>query len=255
MPRYTYHPADLQPLTGATAYSMSLRGCLVSKSGSLVKHSRSLLLRTMCHFRCTAIIQKLIKKLTETALRLKQNLGSAINEGQKLSMRINSALDRTTELTEDDISHLRQVDKRLQDLEKILQQMMDGIDGKLKGFDPAGVKWDKLDDSEIILWLEFSPDAARPSYNADAWAENGMMEPLEVRVKLWSGGKRKPWGMDDGKNHSDLGGCDGSPIQHFHQCYLFHELWDHANVGTWGMLHLRSLWIEIIPHRSGNFSI
>lgn len=62
-------------------------------------------------------------------------------------------------------------------------------------------------------------------------------------------------GLDDRQNHSDLSGCEGSQMQHFHQCYLFHELWDHADVGTWGMLNLRSIWIEVKPHRSGDFVI
>lgn len=86
------------------------------------------------------------------------------------------------------------------------------------------------------------------------------MEPIEVKVKLWSidihdPDDKEPWGLDDGQNHSDLGGCEGSQMQHFHQCYLFHELWDHADVGTWGMLNLRSIWIEVMPHRSGDFVV
>ena len=146
---------------------------------------------------------------------------------------------------------LRHVNTRLQDLEKSIQQMINGMHERLEGFDPRGTEWDKWDDSEIILWLEFSSDTARPAYNADAWAEDGMMEPLEIRVKLWSCGERRSRGLDDGKNHSDRGGCEGSPMQYFHQCKLFHELWDHADVGAWGMLNLQSIWIEIIPHRSG----
>ena len=255
MPRHTYHPADLQPLTGATRVLDELAGmpCIEIRSAGeaftrlAAAGDVPLLLRRY--------YAKVGKKLTETELRLKQNLRSCKSEGAKLSWRIESVLDRTTKLTEEDLNRLRYVNQRLQDLERILQQMIGGIHERLEGFDLTVVEWDSWDGSDIILWLEFSPDAARPAYNADAWAEDGMMEPLEIRVKLWSCGERRSWGLDDGKNHSDLGGCEGSPMQHFHQCYLFHELWDHADVGTWGMLHLRSIWIEIIPHRSGDFNI
>jgi hypothetical protein len=87
------------------------------------------------------------------------------------------------------------------------------------------------------------------------------LEPIEIRAKIFAAWKRdtreetRPWGLNDGQNHSDLSGCEGHPLQHFSQSYLFHELFDHANAGLWGMLHLQSLWIEIIPHRSANFQI
>ncbi|MDP2815873.1 MAG: hypothetical protein Q8O19_04265, partial [Rectinemataceae bacterium] len=101
-------------------------------------------------------------------------------------------------------------------------------------------------------------DAERPAYDPATWAEDYLMESLEIKVNVWerprSDTERIQWGLDDGQNHSDLGGCEGSPMQHFHQCYLFHELLDHADVGYWGMLNLRSIWIEVMPHRSGTFT-
>lgn len=203
---------------------------------------------------------KVGKQLTDTVTRLRKNLGSAVSEGWNLAMRINLALDRL-ELTEEDLNRLRHVNNRLVELEKSLKQMVEGMRERLEGLDPSGVEWDKWDSTEINLCVEIGPDSERPAYDPDTWAEDGKMEPMEIRARIWQSWKRNateeksPWGLDDGQNHSDMGGCEGHPLQHFHQCYLFHELYDHAHVGLWRMLHLRSLWIEIIPHRSGDFTI
>jgi hypothetical protein len=201
---------------------------------------------------------KVGKKLDETEVRLKKYLRSAKVEGEKLSSRIHKTLGHS-ELTEEEMNRLRHVNTRLQDLEKILQQKIDGMHERLEGFDPAGVEWDEWDAGEIILWLRISTVAERPAYDPATWGEDYLMESLEIRVAVWerprSDAAKVPWGLDDGQNHSDLGGCEGSQMQHFHQCYLFHELWDHADVGTWGMLNLRSIWIEVMPHRSGDFVV
>lgn len=201
---------------------------------------------------------KVGKRLTDTEIRLKKYLRSTRSEGQKISSRINNALGHT-ELTEEKLIRLRHVNTRLQELEKILQQKIDGMHERLDEFNPAGVEWDECDAGEIILWLKIGSDAERPAYDPDTWTEEYLMKSLEIRVTVWEAARREAdeerWGLDDGENHSDLGGCEGSQMQHFHQCYLFHELWDHADVGFWGMLNLRVLWIEILPHRSGDFRI
>lgn len=193
--------------------------------------------------------------------RLKQNLSSAEHAGWKLAMRINSTFGHL-KLTDENLARLRHVNHRLLELEKSLKQMVDGMRERLDGLDPSGVVWDVWDGVDIILRLSIGPDPERPAYDPEAWTETGLMEPLEIRVKLW--GQRweretavdnNLWGTDDAQNHSDLSGREGHPLQHFPQSYLFHELFDHANVGVWGMLHLQSIWIEIIPHRSGNFYI
>lgn len=200
---------------------------------------------------------KVGEKISKTEVSLKKYLKSAKYEGLNLYWRIESALGHT-DITEKDLSKLHHVNTRLQALEKTLRQMLDGMRKRMEGFNPSGVEWDDWDNAEIILWLRFEPDVERPAYGQD-WYKSGLMEPLDIRVTIMVPVKRNteqtPWGLDDGQNHSDLGDCEGSPMQHFHQCYLFHELWDHADVSTWGMLNLRSLWIEVVPHRSGNFTI
>lgn len=255
---HTYRPSDLEPLTGATRLldEISRMPCIqINSAGEAFTQLAS---AEDVPLPLRRYYAKVGKKLTETEARLKKYLRSTRSEGGKLSSRINKGLGHA-ELTEEELNRLRHVNTRLQDLEKILQQKIDGMHERLEGFNPAGVEWDEWDAGEMILWLEIGPDAERPAYDPAKWAEDNNMEPLQIRVPLYESTRRKSekerWGLDDGQNHSDLGGCEGSQMQHFHQCYLFHELWDHADVGFWGMLNLRSIWIEVIPHRSGDFAI
>ncbi len=257
---HTYRPSDLEPLTGAIRALHSIDGlpCIelmhAGEAFTLLASAQDVP-PPLRHY-----YAKVGKRLTDTVNRLKRNLRSSESEAWKLERRINSALD-DVELTEANMSQLRHVNNRLMGLEKSLKQMTDGMCERLEWLDPSGVAWDEWDSTEIKLWIEIGPDAERPAYNPDAWAEAGLLEPIEIcaRItrswKLDATEKKKSWGLDDGQNHSDMSGCIGHPMQHFNQCYLFHELFDHANVGIWGMLNLRALWIEILPHRSGDFTI
>lgn len=260
MPRHTYRHSDLEPLTGSIRALESIDGLpcieirLAGEAFTLLAAADDVPPPLRRYY------AKVGKKLTALGARLKQYLHSAEHAGWKLAMRINSTLDHLV-LTDEDLAHLSYVNNRLLELEKLLKQMVDGMRERLKGLDPSGVEWDVWDDLDIILWLRIGPDPERPTYDPEVWAEAGLMQPLEIKVKVWQCWERetvsdkKPWGLDDGQNHSDMGGCEGHPLQHFSQSYLFHELFDHANVGVWGMLHLQSIWIEIIPHRSGDFVI
>ena len=260
MSLHTYRPSDLEPLTGAIRALHSIEGlpCIelrhAGEAFTLLASAQDVP-PPLRHY-----YAKFGKKLTDTVIRLKKNLRSAESEAWKLERRINSAMD-DVELTEANMSQIRHVNNRLMDLEKSLKEMADGMCKRLDGLDTSGVAWDEWDSTEIKLWIEIGPDAERPAYNPDEWAEAGLMEPIEICIRITRSWKldamevKKPWGLDDGQNHSDMGGCEGHPMQHFNQCYLFHELWDHANVGLWGMLNLRALWIEIMPHRSGDFTI
>lgn len=259
MPDQNYRPSDLETLNGATRLldELGRSPCidlrLAGEAFTQLASGEDVPLRLRRYY------ENVGKKLTATELRLKKYLRSTGHEGEKLSWGIRSTFHRDN-LTEEEITKLRHVNARLQALEKTLQDKMNGMFDRLEGLDPADVEWDRWDGTGIILWLSFEPEKERPSYNADTWAEDGIMEPIEVKVEIRCHGKRdpddkEPWGLDDGQNHSDLGGCEGSQMQHFYQCYLFHELWDHADVGTWGMLNLHSIWIEVMPHRSGDFVI
>ena len=255
MPRHNYRQADLLPLTGSIR---AIRYLNIKNHVESIGEALTLLASAedvpppLCRY-----YAKVGKGLTEKITRLNRYLCSVEREGENLSRRINSALGRLN-FTEEDMNRLRHVNSRLLELEKSLKQMIDGMRKRLDGLDPLGVKWDEWDMVEIILWLRVGTDPERPSYDPDnKWAEGGLMEPLDIRVELnecWNldnAEGEEPWGLDDGQNHNDLGGA----MRDFHQCYLFHEIYDHADVGFWGMLHLRSLWIEIIPHRSGDFYI
>ena len=257
---HTYRHSDLEPLTGAIRALHSIDGlpCIeirhAGETFTLLGLAEDIPPPLRLYY------AKVGKKLTDTVTRLKQNLRSSESDWWKLERRVNSALE-SLELTEEDMSRLRHINNRLMELEKSLRKMADGMCERLEGLDPSGVEWDDWDSTEIKLRVEIGSDSERPTYAPNAWAENGEMEPIKIcaRItrswKLDATEKNKPWGLDDGQNHSDLGGCEGSQMQHFQQCYLFHELFDHSNVGIWGMLNLRALWIEILPHRSGDFKI
>lgn len=257
MPYKTYRHSDLQHLTGSVQMlgDISRLPCIEIRNAgdafALLASAEDVPSSLRRYY------SKVGKVLTRTECRLKKHLRTAESDGEKLSARIHSALDHV-ELPEEYIARLHHVNARLQALEKSLQQMIDGMHDRMEGLNPLGVEWDDWDRSEINLCLNFKPDAERPAYNNNL-DECGLLEPLEIRVSIStqvrSNVEKEPWGLDDGQNHNDLAGCEGSPMQHFHQCYLFHELWDHADVGYWGMLNLHSIWVEFIPHRSGNFTI
>jgi hypothetical protein len=257
MPRHPYCPADLPPLAGALR---ALEPGLGSEIRLAAQAFNLLASATDIPPPLHRYYEKVGKKLTLTAKRLSQNVNSAVGDGWKLTMRIDSALGRLP-LTEEELERLRHVNNRLLELEKSLKQMVDGLRQRLEGLDPSGLESDEWDGVDIILWVNISAAPERPAYDPDTWSETGILEPIEIRAKIFAAWKRdtreetRPWGLNDGQNHSDLSGCEGHPLQHFSQSYLFHELFDHANAGLWGMLHLQSLWIEIIPHRSANFQI
>lgn len=254
----TYHPADLEPLNGGIRLLDEISRMPCIEINCAAEAFTQLASAADVPTVLRRYYAKVGKKLSETEVGLKKYLRTAKGEGEKLSSRIHKTLGHTV-LTEEEINRLRHVNTRLQDLEKILQQKIDGMHERLEGFDPASVEWDEWDAGEMILWLRIGTVAERPAYDSATWGEDFLMESMAIKVTIWerprSDAERVPWGLDDGQNHSDLGGCEGSQMQHFHQCYLFHELCDHADVGTWGMLNIRSLWIEVMPHRSGDFVI
>jgi len=259
MPHPIYRTADLQPLNGGIRVLGEIGGLPCIEFNNAGEAFTRLASADDVPSTLRRFYSKVGKNLTDTGMRLKKYLDATEYEAMNISLRIKNALGRN-ELSENDMKRLRHVNTRLQELESILQDKLDAMHERLEGLNPVGVEWDRWDGTDIILWLSFEPNSERPSYNADTWADDGIMEPLEVRVKLWSCRNRtqddkEPWGLNDGKDHSDLGGFKDSQLQHFHQCYLFHEIYDHADVGTLGILNLRSIWIEVMPHRSGDFVI
>jgi hypothetical protein len=260
MTHHNYRHSDLETLTSAIGAIQTIGGlpCIeiscAGKAFTLLASAEDFPPPMRLYY------AKVEQKLTNVVTRLRRTLRLSASEGFKLESRINSAL-HDLELTAEDMSRLRHVNARLLKLEKSLKQITCGMRDRLDGLVSASVDWDEWDSTEIKLWAEIGQDPERPTYDPDAWSENGEMESIKICVRItqsWAPNAtegEKPWGLDDGQNHSDMGGCSGHPMQYFNQCYLFHELFGRANVGIWGMLHLRSLWIEIIPHRSGEFVI
>lgn len=257
MPHSIYRHSDLEPLTGgiraldAISYSEIRRAGEAFSLYAVADDVPPPLRRYYA---------KVGKYLMGTATRLGKNLRSAKSQGCDLAMRINSSID-SLKLTEDDLNRLCHVNNRLLELEKSLKQMVDGMRERLEGLDPSGVEWETWDGTDIELCVDISTNPECPTSSFSTWREAGFLslQPIcaliSQRWKCDITEENEPCGLDDGQNHSDMGGCEGHPLQHFHQSYLFHELYDHAGVGIWGMLHLRMVWIEIIPHRSGDFTI
>lgn len=257
MSHHTYRRSDLEPLTGGIRALDSISCSEIRRAGeafSLYAVADDVPPPLRRYY------AKVGKYLMGTATRLGKNLRSAKSQGCNLAMRINSSLD-SLKLTEDDLNRLRHVNNRLLELEKSLKQMADGMRERLEGLDPSGVEWETWDGTDIELCVDISPNPECPTSSFSEWQEAGFLslKPICARIsQRWKPDTREEkesrW-LDDGQNHSDMGECEGHPLQHFHQSYLFHELCDHAGVGIWGMLHLRTLWIEIIPHRRGEFTI
>lgn len=81
MPRNTYHPADLQPLTGATRVLEELAGMPCIEIRSAGEAFTLLAAADEVPIPLRRYYAKVGKKLTETELRLKRNLRSAESEG------------------------------------------------------------------------------------------------------------------------------------------------------------------------------
>lgn len=257
MPRHTYSRSDLEPLTGGIRALEAISCSEIRRAGeafSLYAVANDVPPPLRRYY------EKVGKYLMGTATRLGKNLRSAKSEGCNFAMRINSSLD-SLKLTDDDLNRLRHVNDRLRELEKSLKQMTDGMRERLEGLDPSAVEWEAWDGTDIEMCVEINPNPECPTSPLSKWREAGFLhlKPICARIsQRWrrdTTEENEPCGLDDGQNHSHMEGCEGHPMQHFHQSYLFHELCDHAGVGIWGMLHLRVLWIEVIPHRRGDFTI
>lgn len=199
------------------------------------------------------------KQLKAAEDRLRKVVKSARCDGFELSMRIQRELGTPT-FTDCDLARLHHINGRLRVLEKSIKTLLVDMEKRLSALSPDGVAWDEWDCVAINLWLGFTSENERPSYDPERLADADLEEPPQICVRIWDHSclrdkHDEAWGLDDGQDHGDLSNCNGHPLQHFNQCYLFHELYDHANIGIAGMLHLHKIWIEIIPHRSGDFMI
>lgn len=189
--------------------------------------------------------------------RLKSELDEIAEEGSTIFDSARSSLEKI-QISDDVLNKLEHINDRLKMLEKSLSQMIEEMHRRCTQINPSGVEWDEWDSFEINLHLAIEHDPKRPSYDPD----DGPMECLQKTVTIYCNGphylkKRDKdyWGLDDGKDHGTYIPYYGNLLRQFDDCYLFHALYDHAEVGLWGILHLRSIDIEIIPHRSGRFTI
>lgn len=196
-------------------------------------------------------------KLGAIQARLKSELDEIVEEGSTILDLVRFSLEKI-QISDDVLNELERINDRLKVLEKSLSQMIEGMHCLYNKTNTHGVEWDEVDSFEINLHLAIEHDPKRPSYDPD----DGPMECLQKTVTLYCSGthylkkvNKNYLGLDDGKDHGTCIPYYGHLLRQFDDCYLFHALYDHAEVGLWGILHLRSIDIEIIPHRSGRFII
>lgn len=266
MPRHIYRHADLVPLIAGIRALDSMSITLDIEIKAVAEAFAVLAEAADVPMPLRKYYAKVEKKLSAAKIGWKQKLDPKQLGiwgrlcGMDLYVRTRSTLG-LMKLNDEELERLHHVNNRLLELEKSLKQMTNGMRERLDGFSSSGVEWDPYDGIQIKLWLRIGPDPERPSYDPDVWDESGLMEPLEICVNILEHWQSKttededPWGLDDGQDHSELSGREGHPLQNIHQSYLFHEFYDHAEVGAWGMLNLQALWIEVISHRSGDFQI
>jgi hypothetical protein len=261
MSKLTYHESDLEVLVGSTNNLCRLERELtidlrcteeaytrIGSAAELPEHLRD-------YFTSAG------KKLDEMHNRLSKELREIEEEGTELRYSIRPSIP-LIELTDEVLDQLEHINSRLKVLEKSLMEMIEGMHSRCNGLNPASVDWDEWDKYvEIFLTLTIGPDPERPSYAPALWEEDGIMEMFQLEVRLSCAADRyltkekDYWGIEDGNDHGTQVPHYGQLSRDFDQCYLFHDLYDHADVGLWGILHLRSMRIEIEPRRSGCFTI
>lgn len=166
--------------------------------------------------------------------------------------------ERSVTFSAAEIAKLEQVNSRLVDLEKAIYARIKDIHSHLHGLEsPAldGLKWDQWDGADVEMQLRFALDPERPSYYPDESGESIDLEQLSITVmnisldindvKNFDPGNSEYWGLGDGEDHNDIHADWDHPLAGLPLCFLFHELFDHAEVGVQGMLHLEEIWFDV----------
>ncbi len=176
--------------------------------------------------------------------------------------------ERSVAFSAAEIAKLVQVNSRLVELEKAIYTRIVDIHSHLHGLDsPAldGLKWDQWDGADVEMQLRFALDSERPSYYPDESGESIDLEQLSITVmnihldindvKNFDPGNSEYWGLGDGEDHNDIHSDCDHPLAGLPLCFLFHELFDHADVGLRGMLHLEEIWFDVKLQQSGWFRL
>lgn len=171
-----------------------------------------------------------------------------------------------TDYSAEQIARLVQINSELVDLEKAIFKRVAGLhlqDQANPGLN--GLSWDEWDGVEVELQLKFALDPERSSYYPDDSGnsvdlENIAIKPLSLcldinDVKKFAQNNQGYWGVADGNDHNDIHPDWDHPLAGLHLCTLFHELFDHAEVGGQGMLQLEEVWFDIKMQQSGCFKL
>lgn len=171
------------------------------------------------------------------------------------------------ELSEAEIARLLQLNQQLVTLEAAIVERVSSLSralGAVPAVDTTDLAWCAWDTLEVNLWLVFAKDADRPSYRPDLQdgypLENMALSDLKIYLDLNDVSRLSPnhaeyWGIGDGKDHNDIP-CDfGYPLAGVPLCMLFHELFDHADVGLKGMLQLEKILLDVRLEQSATYQL
>lgn len=216
------------------------------------------------------ILRDYYRNLAAKVDGLGAQLGALENETRNEAQDFRYNIQRKDQLplSKKEMAKLYQVNARLIDLEKLLFSKATDLRTRLIGApDPTddGVKWDTWDGVDIELWLIFEPDSERPSYHHGTARDEMNLENLAFNdIRIWlnindaatfNPADKNRWGIADGLDHNDISGIDGHPFSNLPQCSLFHEIYDHAEVGIQGMLRLSQIWFDVNLKQSGYFTL
>jgi hypothetical protein len=174
--------------------------------------------------------------------------------------------ERAADYSTEQIARLVQINSQLVDFEKAIFKRVAGL--RLHDLENPvlnGLSWDEWDGVEVELQLRFALDPERPSYYADDSGNSVYLEQISINiltiqldindVKNFAPNNQDYWGLADGNDHNDIHPGWDHPLAGLHLCTLFHELFDHAEIGGKGMLQLKEVWFDIKMQQSGDFKL
>lgn len=171
------------------------------------------------------------------------------------------------ELSDDEVARLLQINQQLVTLEAAIVDRVSGLSralGTVPAAESDNLTWDEWDQLEVSLWLVFAKDADRPSYRPDLQGgdllENMALSDLRISLELNNFRRGSPddtdyWGLGDSNDHNDIPRDCGHPLAGVPLCMLFHELFDHADVGLKGMLRLEQILFDVRLQQSATYSL
>lgn len=168
-------------------------------------------------------------------------------------------------LSPDEVTKLLHINSRLVELETAIYTRLSNMHSQLIGQKmpvATGLQLDDFDPVEIEFYLVFNVDPMRPSYRPDGDTVESItvMRQVSLVPRINELGdfdltNADYWGIGDGKCHNDIPLASGHLLAGKPLCSLFHELFDHWDIGLKGMLQLEEIRFDIALRQSGLFAL